>query len=112
MIGPFDMPDPDDPRTWRVLHRDKPKLYGVALRDCGGTGLPDGVSTDSGPSHVAPNANESVPFNFHGRPPALYQELDHSYGLAGFIDLIACDGVLAMHAVRSTGFRLASWRGS
>ena len=87
-------------RRLPVKHGGKGKLYGAALAACGGT--PSGVSTKELEDELPPAANQRVPFSYHSRNPQLHQEMQHSYNLDCWIDLTACDGVLLMHAVRTS----------
>ena len=104
MIGPFDVPGRESAGVWRVKQNEKPKLYKAGFMACGGTPLgatPAPSAGDVDSKDKQPAGDEKVAFTYHGRSPILYEELQHSYCVDGWIDLTCNDGVLALTALRA-----------
>ena len=93
-LGPFERCKPGS--LWQVRHKEKSSLYGKALIAVGGT-----VDGDAGPDEdPGPKAKDLVPFSWHGMPTEFYEELLHSFGGVGIIDLTATDPVVPLAALR------------
>ena len=103
-IGPFDVPTNEEPWVFKVKRHEKTKLLGSALVACGG--LPAGASPLPDPAASTANqkakaSTDDVPFNLHTRNPILYEELQHSYNIEGWLDTTANDGLLAMASIKT-----------
>ena len=94
IIGRFDKPSKDDFMTLKVVHNQKTALYGPAFVLCGGK-----VEGDNTTEQRGPKPKDEVPLCYHSMDIKVYEELTSALNGVAHIDLMCCDGVLAVHSI-------------
>ena len=100
LLGPYSSPAPSHHSVWKVKHGDKGKLYGAGLVAVGDR-TPGEDGNNKGEKTV--QANDDVPFTYHGKNSKCYEELRHSYRFKDWLDLTCNDGTLAIETLKAGG---------